>query len=236
MRSLEPPQAKWGLDEPLTPLMGGHRNAIYRCSGKRPELVFKSTLHTEESLRWQDDVQQIARSVGLEVPQMMKSRAGRFVEEGWTLESFVEGDPIEASHLQHLADPIAMFARHSCSLPQRPGFRASFELLDCAKGWEIDLTAMPGSLVRKCRDAWQAVSNEPHSIVHGDLNPTNILRMSDGRFALLDWDECRRDHCLFDWVQLSPTTSTERRAATAWEIACSWFREPQYARELAAHF
>ena len=71
------------------------------------------------------------------------------------------------------------------------------------------------------------------TLVHGDLNFANLLRCPDGRVTLIDWDECRRDLSLFDLAVLPGARAVEARALLAWEAACSWHREPDYARTMA---
>lgn len=93
---------------------------------------------------------------------------------------------------------------------------------------------MPADVVALCRGAWRALPDTPTCVVHGDLAPGNVLRLSDGRFVLLDWDECRVDLPLFDSAPHAPKSKAETRAHLAWEVACSWAREPAYARYMAA--
>ena len=97
------------------------------------------------------------------------------------------------------------------------------------------MNKMPGELVRKCRDAWRAVASRDESIVHGDLNAGNVLVTPERCFALLDWDECRRDLVLFDRGLIDKDDDAARQARKAWEVACSWIVEPEYARALSVH-
>ena len=100
---------------------------------------------------------------------------------------------------------------------------------------------MPPDLVRACRAAWEPFADRPQSVVHGDLNPSNLLRTRDGGAALLDWDEARADGSWFDLRALEPggargDAGAEQRALDAWEIAVCWLVEPDHARRLAARF
>ncbi len=121
-------------------------------------------------------------------------------------------------------------------LPQRDGFASARDLLIDQAGGDIDLSAIPPDLVAQLRAAWSAISLET-TLVHGDLNPDNILTDHDGTVTLIDWDEARRDHPLFDTATWSDAqTPIIKRAALAWEIACSWRLEPTHARSLASSF
>jgi Ser/Thr protein kinase RdoA (MazF antagonist) len=107
------------------------------------------------------------------------------------------------------------------------------------KGGDIDLTRMPAELVRACRQAWRVLGKEPHAVVHGDLSPGNILVDETGGLVLIDWDEARVDAIAFDDVELLSASGAEdpmRLAVLAWEVACSWSVEPDYAMRLSHDF
>lgn len=229
-----PPAGLWGVEAGLAPLAGGHRNAVFRTVGLQQELVFKSTGRSAAALAWLEPVQACARQSGFAVPAMLKSLRGRLVERGWTCEPLVAGNPFPPQGMSALASALARFHALAKAVPQRPGFLSSQALLVARRGGDVDLGAMPPALVAKCRKAWSVVSDGPAGIVHGDLTPANLLSCPDGRIALLDWDECRHDLLLFDLAQLGQMTAAERQAALAWEVACSWAIEPDYAKRIAA--
>lgn len=228
-----PPTDRWGVGAGLLPLEGGCRNRVFRTTGLRRNLVFKSTRRTPDAVAWLVEVHDIARRCGFVVPRLVRSRNGNLVEAGWTCELFVSGATLSVEDLPEIAPNIAEFHLRSAGLPQRPGFLSSRDLLEKTAGGDVDLDLMPPGLVARCRDAWRAVCGGRFSVVHGDLNPGNLLRCRDGRIALLDWDECRRDLVLFDTGQVSAAGAAERRAILAWEAACSWQIEPDHARQVA---
>jgi Ser/Thr protein kinase RdoA (MazF antagonist) len=156
------------------------------------------------------------------------------VEDGWTCETFVDGNQIGTKMIPKIKTGIARFHKASSAIEQRPGFKSSVELLHLAKGGDVNLNVMPRNLVSKCREAWNMASKRQQGIIHGDLNGTNVLKTTDGRFALVDWDECRRDLLLFDTGQIEHDDGTGQKARLAWEIACSWVAEPERARALAS--
>jgi Ser/Thr protein kinase RdoA (MazF antagonist) len=172
------------------------------------------------------------------VPKLIQSQQGTLIEQGWTLETFLEGEPAKPEHLAELAPFIEQFHELTANLPQRPGFGSSQQLLHQFTGGDVDLDAMPKDLVDSCRTHWQAFVECPQSIVHGDLNLTNILVMADGTLALVDWDEARRDLTCFDTLvlqrQQGKTLSTaEVLLLDAWEVAVSWQVEPEHARQVS---
>ncbi|MDA5556543.1 phosphotransferase [Shimia sp. MMG029] len=227
-----PPLDLWGIHAPLEELTGGNRNTVWRTRGLPKDLVFKSTQRSEVAMAWLSEVQAIARAAGLNVPQMHCSLSDAWTPEGWICEDFVQGAAIPPAAASDLSAPLNRFHEMSRAVSQRPGFCATADLLTRAAGGDVDLTQMPADLVALCRAAWSAVQTTPLSVVHGDLAQGNLLRNPLGHLWLIDWDECRRDLPLFDRVMLEPLGPLAHRAHLAWEVACGWQREPEYACRL----
>lgn len=228
-----PPIHSWGISAKLVPLTGGHRNIVMRTVGLTNELVFKSTRRNLKAVKWLLRVHTCARQSGFVVPNMRVSESGCLIENGWICEEFIIGERMVTKDLPNLEPKIASFHALTINLPQRPGFRSSLEMLTHLRGGDINFEGMPSSIVEICRDAWQQLSNSPVSVVHGDINCCNLLRTKEGGIALLDWDECRRDYSIFDNGPLSGASKSIKRALLAWEVACSWWLEPEYAHGLA---
>lgn len=229
-----PKTEKWGVTATLIPLVGGHRNAAFRTSGLQQNLVFKSTRRSPAAIAWLLDVQEKARHAAFEVPQRLESLNGQLVEDGWTCEFYVDGTHLEEDALPEILPQILAFHEATADLEQRPGFQSSKALLDASSGGDVDLGAMPPEIASRCREAWQAVSDRREAVIHGDLNSGNVLRTDDGRIALLDWDESRRDKVLFDRGLLEVDDPAGTQARLAWEVACSWLIEPEHAHQVAA--
>ena len=224
----------WSDSTLIRPLDGGYRNTVLLIEQAGVLRVVKSTRRSEAAVRWAARAMQSASKAGFVVPHFVPSRAGNLVENGVTVETYLEGDPVEQADLKDMLLAIKVFHAETQSFAQRPGFASSVELLMDSSGGDIDLGKMPAELVEICRAAWLVLENKPRSVVHGDLNPGNVLRMPDGRFALLDWDEARFDASLFDTLTLIEDTPEEfKRALLAWEVAVCWQVEPNHAREQA---
>ncbi|WP_412553359.1 phosphotransferase [Shimia sp. MIT1388] len=228
-----PPTELWNCAAFIEPLSGGHRNHAWRTRGLPQDVVFKSTTRSKAALNWLVSIQDVARHCGFVVPQMLRSANGLLADAGWTCEAFVAGESVPHDGLAEVAALLSNLHAQTHGSDQRPGFLSSTALLAQDRGGDVDLSQMPPDVVALCRAAWRAVPDTTTCVVHGDLAPGNVLRLSDGCFALLDWDECRVDLPLFDTAPHAPKSEAETRAHLAWEVACSWTREPSYAREIA---
>lgn len=220
----------------LRPLAGGHRNHAFGtvCSGLGQQLVFKSTRRSEPALEWLSAVQKIAEGVGFVVPQLIANHNGRLVENGWTCEPYIDGNLFSADELPTIRSKLVAFHAETKDIPQRPGFLSSRDLIELEYGGDVDLRGMPADLVGRCRGWWSAVSKQTEAVVHGDINPGNLIRCPDGKIALIDWDESRRDRVLFDMAVVGKSSAEDRSARLAWEVACSWRIEPEHARQIAS--
>jgi len=228
----------WGDFEVVEPLKGGHRNQVFRVRGQKGDFVLKSTRRSEASIAWLMDVHVVARSTGIVVPALVQSNNGSFVCDGWTLEQFVEGSHPKDLPTDWLHLTMCEFHAATARFRQRPGFASSTELISVDIGGDIDFRQMPEELVVAIRDAWQSAGFPPMGVIHGDINPSNIVTLPDGGYALLDWDESRVDFQFYDGNHFSTTIATSacKRAAQAYEIACSWHVEPEYAQRLTHAF
>lgn len=224
-----PDPARWGRSGPLVPRGAGARHAVWRCE----DLVIKSTNRAEPALRWLAPVHARARAAGLIVPEPVPALSGLLVSGGWTAERFLPGPGASARDLQELAPRIEAFHRLSRGVPPRPGVPGMAALLREGRGGDVTLWAMPRRLAQVIRAAFVAVASEPAGLVHGDLNPGNVILTPNGP-ALVDWDESRADHLFLDLAPLGVRQSVrQRRAALAYEVACCWSLEPERARRLA---
>lgn len=231
---MRPPLRHWGIEAEVSPMAGGNRNTVWRTHGLAQNLVFKTTRRDELAVLWLIPVLLTARKrAGMQVPMMKPGLSGRWVCEGWTCETLLEGDHVAPEELTELSAQMALFQSVLCDMPQRPGFLSSPALLTGWFGGDVDLCLLPTDLRQLCRDAWRSVSSRVCTVVHGDISPSNVLRQPSGALALVDWDECRFDLSLYDEVPLGQGDAAARRAHLAWEVACSWKREPAYARKMA---
>ena len=232
----------WGELRAVRELPGGNRNPVLLVERAGEPFVAKRTRRAAEALSWLEQVHAQARSVGLVVPEVVRSRAGNLVEDGVTLERFIEGRPADARSLARLRSLLRNFQDATRGTSQRPGFASSVAMVERRSAGAIALDGMPAELVEVCRAAWARLAGALHSVVHGDLQHGNILLTPEGTVALVDWDEARVDASVLDEVALSvalggrprPGWEAAEAARRAWEVASCWDLEPTYARRLAA--
>ena len=221
----------WSDSAVIKPLHGGYRNTVLLVEQAGTLRVAKSTRRSEAAVRWAARAMQAAEKAGFVVPHFVPSRAGKLVMDGVTVEAYLEGNPVEQADLKEMLPLLQAFHAATQSFPQRPGFASVVELLVRTSGGDVDLSQMPAELVETCRTAWRTLEGQPQSVIHGDLNVSNALKLSDGRVALLDWDEARVDASLFDTLALSENVPERfERALSAWEVAVCWQVEPEHAR------
>jgi serine/threonine protein kinase len=231
----------WGEYKVLAPLEGGFRNTAFLVESHNTKRVAKTTRRSEAAMRWLQPVHAAAKQAGLITPDLIENTHGTLVSNGVTLETFIEGRAPSPQELLEMQPQIQTFHNLTRTLPQRPGFASSIELLHATSGGDVDLNAMPNELVALCREHWREHLGHKQSVVHGDLNANNILITNDGQYGLVDWDETRVDVSNFDTQALRRTSDTtlDSRSTTwleAWEVAVCWQVEPAYALEVAKRF
>ncbi|MFN7222492.1 MAG: phosphotransferase [Paracoccaceae bacterium] len=231
--ALEAPPAALGL-HPRQRLTGGHRNAVWLCDGPDGAVVAKCTRRTEQQLRWLAPLHSAARAAGFHLPSLRPDSSGQLLQQGWTVEAWVEG-PAPPTDMQALAPRIRAFHTSCPPLPQRPGFARLSDLLTQSTSGDVDLTALPADILRRLRRTWAAVADTPAQAIHGDLGPANLILTANGP-CLLDWDEARVDLSFLDFIHAADQTSAAKAAHLAWEIASCWQAEPEHAQSLLARF
>ena len=222
----------WGEWQVLRELEGGYRNKVYLVKNGDELAVAKTTGRSKEALEWLEPVFDSAEEAGFVVPRFIKTKNGNISFEGITLETFIEGKAFTSEEMPVILPLLERFHHKTADVAQRPDFASSLDLLREPRGGDVNLSHMPKGLVKRCRDAWEALEGHPQSAIHGDINPSNLLHMSDDRVALLDWDEARVDASIFD-MSFIKTSEDLRRAFLAWEVATCWLVEPSYAKTLA---
>ena len=108
-----PRKEKWGITAELSPLLGGHRNTVLRTKFLGQNVVFKSTRRSPAAIGWLEAVHDYARQAGFVVPHHIRSHDGQLMEDGWTCETFVEGQQMEQADLSDMT-PMLDFSPVRC--------------------------------------------------------------------------------------------------------------------------
>lgn len=222
---------QWGDDvarlEPLTGGAGVNQVWSVRVDG-RPA-VARLGGRSAADLAWETDLLLYLAGEGMTVPVPIPTAEGRHFADGLVVMTQVEGGPPETeADWRRVADTLRQLHRLTQGWPQRPGWRASTDLLHADSGTKVDLGAMPAEGVARCRAAWARLSGRERRVVHGDPNPGNI-RMTADRVGLIDWDESHVDVPDLDLVLPHNAAGLDdhahdiaAQAWAAWEAAVCW--------------
>jgi Ser/Thr protein kinase RdoA (MazF antagonist) len=229
--------APWAPDTSVEGRLGaGIRGAVYRVRLSGEPAVARRSTRSPASLEWELDLLEFLSANQFVVPSVVRTAAGARHAGGVIVTRWIDGRPPADDHeWRAVADELGRLHRLTVGWPPRPGFRSARDLLTEWRGGDVDLSRMPGEVVRLVRSAWEELPDGPYPVIHGDPGPSNV-KLVDGRVALLDWDEARVDCPWFDLADLpvrvldEAVASFARAAAHAWEAANGWIVEPAYAR------
>ena len=185
---------------------------------------------SDADLAWEAELLQHLDRAGLAVPVPIPTNDGRLFADGLTVMKYMEGGPPRsAADWRRVADTVREVHRLTEGWPQRPGWRASIDLVDADKGTRIDLAAMPPEAVARCRAAWARLVGRETRVVHGNPNSPGNVRITADRVALIDWDEAHVDVPDLDLVLPYNGAGLEgvardsaEQASAAWEAAICW--------------
>jgi Ser/Thr protein kinase RdoA (MazF antagonist) len=218
-------------------LGGGHRNAVWlvRLNGDRA--VARASKRSTAALAWEVELLSTLTQHSFRVSQPIQTMDGRSFHRNVLLLTWVEGTPPSSEHEWRSAvDELRRMHELTRGWRQRPDFASSRDLLHHRSGGDVHLDDMPADVVERVRSAWKGVADESTSVIHADARGNMLVE--NARVGFIDWDESRVDASLLDFdLPLSSIDGVDkdrlvaaRLAAVAWEVACSWTIEPEYAR------
>lgn len=226
---------RWGDDAVrIEPLAGGVANDVWSVRVNGRLAVGRLGGRSDADLAWETQLLRHLDQAGLTVPAPIPTTDGRLFADGLVVMPYLEGRPPETqADWRRVAGVLRELHRVTRGWPQRPGWRSSTDLLHAETGTRIDLGAMPGEGVARCRAAWARLAGRQTCVVHGDPNPGNV-RMTANRVALIDWDEARVDVPDLDLVLPHNAAGLDdggydiaAQASAAWEAAVCW--DDEYA-------
>lgn len=176
---------------------------------------------------------------------MLAADDGRAQVNGVVVQSWLEGDaPSTEQDWHRVADELERLHRQGIQLldrlGQRPGCCSVLELADQRRSVDADLDRVPVEVIDLVVQVFEACSQVPTRVIHGDVHPGNIRIGPDGTVGLLDWDESRADLFWHDLSNLGVAVldPDHHRLAEAlshgWETVNGWVAEPEYARSRLA--
>lgn len=231
----------WGADvERVEPLTGGVANDVWLVHINGQRAVARLGQRRDADLDWETQLIQHLDREGLTVPTPIPTKDGRLFANGLVVMRYLEGGPpVTEADWSRVVETLRQMHELTRDWPQRPGWRSSTHLLHADTGTKIDLTKMPPEAVARCRAAWARLVGRETSVVHGNPNNPNNVRMTADRVALIDWDEAHVDVPDLDLVLPHNPAGFEgdtkdilAQAAAAWEAAVCW--DDDYARKRLA--
>lgn len=222
--------AQWGKGaRQLERLTGGVANDVWSVQVGGRLAVARLGTRSDADLAWEAGLLQHLDRNGIAVPLPMPTPDGRLFVNGLMVMPYLEGGPPETEgDWRRVAATLRELHRLTKGWPQRPAWRSSTDLLHADRGTRIDLTAMPPEAVARCRAAWARLAGRRTCVVHGDVNPRNVLMTAD-RVALIDWDESHVDVPALDLALPHNAADLDAdawdiaaQASAAWEAAVCW--------------
>jgi len=221
-------------------LTGGVANDVWSVRINGQLAVGRLGTRSDEDLAWETELIRYLARHGLHVPVPIPTSDGRLFADHLVVMQYIGGrSPKTQSDWNRVAHTLRQLHRLTKGWPQRPGWRASTDLLIAETATKIDLGAMPPESVTRCRAAWVRLRDREMCVVHGNpTNPSNI-RMDADRVALIDWDEAHLDVPDLDLALPGNAANLDAtdydvasQAAAAWEAAVCW--DDEYARKRLA--
>jgi uncharacterized protein (TIGR02569 family) len=141
----------------------------------------------EEEARWTAELFSRIEQRGFRVPTPIRARSGEWLVRGWTAETFLEGRPAGPADAPQVAAAVDAFHRALAGEPL-PAFRTGIgdpNPWDRADAWawgELPTPVDPRlteplARLAAVRGPLPALA---HQLIHGDLNPDNILVGPEG--------------------------------------------------------
>ena len=231
--------ALWGQKVTrIEPLAGGSSNDVWSVRVDGRLAVARLGKRSDADLAWEAELLRHLDRNGLAVPVPIPTPDGRLFANGLVVMEYMEGGPPEtAGDWRRVAETLRALHRLTEGWAQRPGWKSSTDLLKTERGTRIDLDAMPAEAVPRCRAAWERLKGRETCVVHGNPNNPGNIRMTEGRVALIDWDEAHVDVPILDLVLPHNGAGLEgaehdiaAQASAAWEAAVCWKDDYAVAR------
>ncbi len=219
----------WGDAERIEKQTGGFSNDVWSVRIGDRQCIARLGTRSEADLEWEASLMRHLLDNDITVPSFVPTVDGRWSVDGLMVMERLDGvAPDGEEDWRRVAEVLRKVHDVTRGWPQRPGWRASIDLLTESTGTRINLGAMPFEGVERCRAAWERLPTRETCVVHGDVNRTNIL-VTPERIALIDWDESHVDVADQDLALPHNAAGLDadaydvaEQARCAWEAAVCW--------------
>lgn len=199
----------------LTPLSGGHYNAVYQYPTSTGAAILRIGLEdcpfeqTRAMLDWVNYLVQHRAPVSVPVLSVQGNlqESLEFAGSRYTLTAFEKANGILAENIpppewtpdlyRSIGQAVGCFHRISSSYqpaetsPARPQWFNSFEIIEAETKLEIRGDSAKEKLTRMIAELKQLpVSPSDFAIIHGDLHFANFIIQPDGMVTIIDFDDC----------------------------------------------
>ena len=230
----------WSGLQLIERIADGNRNEVWRGELDGASVAVRRSRRSAASLRWELNLIEHLDRRGFVVPNVITTDAGASSHESVVVQRWIEGRPPSSeAEWRRVADHLQQLHQLAPNYPQRPECCTVLELHSGRRSVDADLDALPVAIAQQLLDVFAEFADAPISLIHGDLNPSNI-RLGENYVALLDWDESRVDISWHDLSNLgctvldAETHARAERLSNAWEAVNAWIEEPEYARRRLA--
>ena len=165
------------------PLPGGSAS-VYRSGDWVLKKIRATSLENQRSpelAAWIAAFSETCQQDGFRLPAQRKTRRGDWItEDGWIATHFLPGRTAEAADIPACIDAIQAMHHSLRSIPAHEAMRANptawgFAQAHCWGEKPVRLQTELSGLVNELYRLRQSVQTAPFQLIHGDLNPGNIL-------------------------------------------------------------
>lgn len=174
---------QFGLSAPPDQLPGGSQPTfrVGKAVLKRVKETSLENNHSPQLIQWIAEFTPRLAMYGFRLPQPITTTDGRWItDEGWTAWSFLEGQHATAQDIPQCIAGITAFHQALRAIPKHPLLDDNRTPWGKAHQWcwgALPTAVQPQlqPLVQALAALRQPIQTSPPQLIHGDLNPENIL-------------------------------------------------------------
>jgi Ser/Thr protein kinase RdoA (MazF antagonist) len=173
----------FGLDGEISALSGGTRSA-FRVGDVVLKQIHDTSLenhHSRQLVQWIAGIFATLDTVGFRIPRPRPTSDGAWItDDGWTAWTFLDGSHAEAADVPRCIDATRAFHAALADVPKHPLLDASatpwaFAHRHCFGERPALVHPLLASHVDRLYQLREPIDGLTNQVIHGDLNPENIL-------------------------------------------------------------